>query len=197
MDRRPRAAVRHPGRAVAGRNLFRGVVMFKFLGPYRWAIGGGIVILLIVSFLYYRHSLIAQGRAEVRAEVAKAVQEQKALADAQTRNLQEVANEAQEQYLKDVAEAKAAADRIAADLRRLRSKAASADKLAAASREALAEYAAEAERDIDWCAGRLEGTGTTASQASAAAYRLYDGWPAYKEFQSKLTAFQDQLKGKP
>lgn len=36
----------------------------KFLDPYRWLIGGVLVVALVGGLLYYRHSLIAQGRAE-------------------------------------------------------------------------------------------------------------------------------------
>lgn len=169
----------------------------KFLDPYRWLFGGVIVASLIGGFLYYRHSLIQEGVAREKAKVAEAVAEQKALAEAQTKNLQEVANEAQQQYIQDMAAARAAADRTAADLARLRGKSASAEQLARASREALGDYAADAERSVDFCAERLSRTGETAGGASAAAHALYAGWPAYQEFKGRLTTFTDQLKGQP
>lgn len=161
----------------------------------KWVQRGVLVLALIGAFLWYRSSLIEEGEAREQAKVAQAVAEQKALADAQTANMQEVANDAQAQYLEDMQAARAAADRAAADLARLRGKAASAQQLAGASKQALSEYAADAERDIDWCAGRLERVGATASQASAAAHALNDAWPAYREFQDKLTTFTNQLKG--
>jgi len=167
----------------------------KFLDPYRWLIAGVLVASLVAGFFWYRHSLIQEGVEREKAKVAQAVAEQKALADAQERNMQEVANEAQEQYIKDMQAARIAADRAAADLARMRSKAASAEQLAGASKAALSDYAADAERDIDWCAGRLERVGNTAAEASAAAHGLYAAWPAYQEFQDRLTTFTNTLKG--
>jgi alanyl-tRNA synthetase len=169
----------------------------KFIDPYRWLIGGVLVASLIGGFLFYRNSLIQEGVAREKAKVAEAVAEQKALAEAQTKNLQEVANEAQAQYIQYMAAARAAADRAAADLARLRGKSASAEQLARASKEALSEYAADAERSVDFCAERLSRTGETAGGASAAAHTLYAGWPAYQEFQDRMTTFTNQLKGKP
>ena len=163
----------------------------------KWVQRGALVLALIAAFLWYRNSLINDGIEKEQAKVAQAVAEQKALAEAQTANMKEVADEAQSQYLQDMQAARAAADRAAADLARLRGKAASAQQLAGASKQALSEYAADAERDIDWCAGRLERTGNTAAEASAAAHTLNAAWPAYQEFQDKLSTFQTQLKGKP
>lgn len=171
------------------------MISLKLLDPYRWLIGGVLIASLIGGFFWYRHSLIQEGVQREKAEVAKAVAEQKALADAQTRNLQEVANEAQSQYIQDMAAARLAADRANADLARLRGKAASSEQLARASRDALGIYAADAERSVDFCAERLSRTGETAGGASAAAHALYAGWPAYQEFQDKLSTFQTQLKG--
>lgn len=167
----------------------------KFLDPYRWLIAGVLVASIVAGFFWYRHSLIQEGVEREKAKVAQAVAEQKALAVAQERNMQEVANEAQEQYIKDMQAARLAADRAAADLARMRSKAASAEQLAGASKAALSDYAADAERDIDWCAGRLERVGNTATEASAAAHGLYAAWPAYQEFQGRLETFTNTLKG--
>jgi hypothetical protein len=167
----------------------------KFLDPYRWAIGAGLVALMIGGALWYRHSLIQEGVERERVKVAEAVAAQKALADAQARNMEEVANEAQARYVQEMAAAKAAADRAAADLARLRNKSASAEQLARASATALGEYAADAERSVDFCAGELARTGETARGASAAAHALYESWPAYTEFQGRLETFKTQLKG--
>lgn len=166
--------------------------ILKLLDPYRWLIGGLIVASLIGGSLWWHADKVDDHE---KAVIAKAVAEQKALADAQTKNLQEVADEAQSQYVKDMAAAKAAADRAAADLARLRGKAASADQLARASKTAIADYAADAERSVDFCAERLSRTGETAGSASAAAHALYAGWPAYTEFQGRLETFKTQLKG--
>lgn len=169
--------------------------MLKLLDPYRWLIGGVLVASVVAAFFWYRSSLIREGEAREAAKVDQIVAEQKAIAEAQTRNMQEVADEAQSRYVKDLVAAKLAADRAAADLARLRSKAASAGQLANASRETLGEYAADAERDIDWCAGRLSRAGETAASASAAAHAFDAAWPAYTEFQDRLTTFTNRLKG--
>ena len=170
-------------------------MMWLSLLGNKWTLRAGALLVAITAFMLYRSSLIKDGEEREAAKVALIVAEQKALADAQTRNMREVADEAQSQYIKDIAAAKLAADRAAADLARLRSKAASAGQLANASRETLSEYAADAERDIDWCAGRLSRAGETAANASAAAHALSAAWPAYTEFQGKLTTFQSLLKG--
>jgi hypothetical protein len=169
--------------------------MMKLLDPYRWLIAGVLVVSLIAAFFWYRHSLIQEGVEREKVKVAQAVAEQKALAEAQTRNMQEIVDESQSQYIKDMAAAKLAADRAAADLARLRGKAASAVQLANASQASLGVYAADAERDIDWCAERLSRVGDTAASASSAAHALYTAWPEYQEFQSKLTTFTNTLKG--
>jgi len=169
----------------------------KLLDPYRWLIGGVLIASVVAAFFWYRASLVQEGVEREQAKVAQAVAEQKALAEAQTRNMQEIADEAQQTYINDMAAAQAAADRAAADLARLRGKAASAVQLSNASQASLGEYAADAERDIDWCAGRLSRTGETAASASSAAHALYAAWPEYQEFQSKLTTFTNTLKGTP
>jgi Tfp pilus assembly protein PilV len=165
------------------------------LDPYRWLAGGVVVLSIVGGALAYRASLIEDGHEQTRQAVQIEVAKQAEISRAQTANMQEVANEAQAKYTESVAAAKAAADRAAADLARLRSKAASSGQLANASRETLSEYAADAERDIDWCAGRLSRVGEEAAGASAAAHALNDAWPEYKEFQGRLADFTTKLKG--
>ena len=155
--------------------------------PYRWLIAGVLASSIVGGFFLYRNSLLKEGEAREAAKVAQIVAEQKSIAEAQTRNMQEVADEAQSKYVQDLAAAKLAADRAAADLARLRSKAASAGQLANASRETLSEYAADAERDIDWCAGRLSRAGETAASASSAAHALYAAWPVIPSIPSLPT----------
>lgn len=155
--------------------------LVKLLDPYRWLIGGVLIAGVIAAFFAYRASLVQEGVEREQAKVAQAVAEQKALADAQTRNMREIADEAQQTYINDLAAAKAAADRAASDLARLRGKAASAVQLANASKASLSEYAADAERDIDWCAGRLSRAGETAASASSAAHALSNAWPSYEQ----------------
>ncbi|MFA5898079.1 MAG: hypothetical protein WC829_03080 [Hyphomicrobium sp.] len=167
----------------------------KLLDPYRWLLGGVLIAGVIAAFFAYRASLVQEGVEREQAKVAQAVAEQKALAEAQTRNMQEIADEAQQTYINDMAAAQAAADRAAADLARLRGKAASAVQLANASQASTAEYAADAERSVDFCAAELVRTGETAESASSAAHALYAAWPEYQEFQSKLTTFTNTPKG--
>jgi len=169
--------------------------LLKLLDPYRWLVGGVIVATLIGGFFWYRASLIAEGERRAEHAAATARAEAKALSDAQARNMQEMVDEVQANYTKQVADARAAADRANAQLARLRNQTASATQLAGASQQALGDYAADAERDIDWCAGELVRVGETAASASAAAHALYDAWPEYREFQSKLTDFTNRLKG--
>jgi hypothetical protein len=164
-------------------------MMWRSLITNKWVQRGALVLALIAAFLWYRHSLIQEGEAREAAKVALIVAEQKALADAKTANMKEVADEAQSQYIKDMQAAKLAADRANADLARLRGKSASAEQLANASRQAISEYAADAERSVDYCAAALKDTGDTAGTASAAAHALYAGWPAYdRDFIDKQRA---------
>jgi hypothetical protein len=155
--------------------------MLKLLDPYRWLIAGVLAASVVAAFFAYRSSLINEGIEREKVKVAMAVAEQKALAEAQTRNMQEIADEAQQNYIDQVAAAKLAADRAAADLARLRGKAASAVQLANASQASLAEYAADAERSVDFCAAELVRTGETAASASSAAHALYAAWPSYEQ----------------
>jgi len=171
--------------------------LVKLLDPYRWLIGGVLIAGVIAAFFAYRASLVQEGVEREQSKVAQAVAEQKALADAQTRNMREIADEAQQTYINDLAAAQAAADRSAADLARLRGKAASAVQLANASQASLSEYAADAERDIDWCASELVRVGDTAQAASAAAWALSNAWPSYTEFQGRLQEFSVKIKDKP
>ena len=169
--------------------------LLEILNPYRWLAALIVVAVIVGGFLWYRSSLIAEGERRAEQAAATARAEAKALSDAQARNMQEMVDEVQANYTKQVADARAAADRANAQLARLRNQAASATQLAGASQQALGDYAADAERDIDWCAGELVRVGETAASASAAAHALYDAWPEYREFQDRLTAFTQTLKG--
>lgn len=159
--------------------------LLALLDPYRWLIAGVMALSLFGGFMWYRHSLIQEGIEREKAKVAQAVAEQKALAEAQTRNMKEVADEAQAQYVKDMATARADADRFRADLERMRGKAASSDRMARATKEAISQYASEAERDIDFCSDNLVRTGEAARTASAAAWALNDAWPSFEEVITK------------
>ena len=171
--------------------------LLKLLDPYRWLVGGVIVATLIGGFLWYRASLISEGERRAEHAAATARAEAKALSDAQARNMQEMVDEVQANYTQQVADARAAADRANAQLARLRNQAASATQLAGASQQALGDYAADAERSVDFCAERLVRTGAAAQEASAAAHALYSAWPSYAEFQDRLTTFTNALKGQP
>lgn len=104
----------------------------------------------------------------------------------ETERLQGIVDETERKYQADVSAARSAADRAVSQLARLRGQAASANDLANASKAALSDYAASAERDIDWCAGRLVRVGDTAAGASAAAHALNNGWPRTFEDAMKL-----------
>lgn len=112
----------------------------------------------------------------------------------ETERLQGIVDETERKYQTDVAAVRSAADRATAQLARLRGQAASANDLANASKAALSDYAASAERDIDWCAGRLVRVGDTAAGASAAAHALNNGWP--RTFDEAMTLQLQTMKGK-
>lgn len=122
---------------------------------------------------------IKQAQAEAVAAAEKAAREE-------TDRLQGIVDETERKYQTDVAAVRSAADRATAQLARLRGQAASANDLANASKAALSDYAASAERDIDWCAGRLVRVGETAAGASAAAHALSGAWPRTFEDAMKL-----------
>lgn len=111
----------------------------------------------------------------------------------ETERLQGIVDETERKYQTDVAAVRSAADRATAQLARLRGQAASANDLANASKAALSDYAASAERDIDWCAGELVRTGETAAGASAAAHALNNGWP--RTFDEAMTLQLQTMKG--
>lgn len=111
----------------------------------------------------------------------------------ETERLQGIVDETERKYQTDVAAVRSAADRATAQLARLRGQAASANDLANASKAALSDYAASAERDIDWCAGRLVRVGDTAAGASAAAHALNNGWP--RTFDEAMTLQLQTMKG--
>lgn len=129
---------------------------------------------------------IKQAQAEALAAAEKAAREE-------TDRLQGIVDETERKYQTDVAAVRSAADRATAQLARLRGQAASATDLANASKAALSDYAASAERDIDWCAGRLVRVGDTAAGASAAAHALNNGWP--RTFDEAMTLQLQTMKG--
>jgi chromosome segregation ATPase len=167
----------------------------KFLDPYRWLIAGVVAASLIGGYFYWRSSLIAEGREQQKTETAKQALKQIERAQDQTRQWKDQANEF------DVAnqELEAANEKLrsrnAAGAGRLRDTAPSAIDMAGASTEACRSNATEAEHDLGECAVRYSALGDTASDAAAKAWELYEKWPEYQEFQSKLTTFTNQLKG--
>lgn len=113
----------------------------------------------------------------------------------ETQRLQERVDETERKYQADVSAARAAADRAVSQLARLRGQAASATDLANASKSALSDYATSAERDIEWCAGRLVRVGETAAGASAAAHALSGAWP--RTFEDAMKLQVQTMKGNP
>jgi len=175
--------------------IFKAVAAFCDLPPgWLWA----LLFVAAVGAFGWRGIVLDGVQSELatlQQSHAAALAEAQARAVIETNELRKVADDAQAQYLADMAAAKLAADRAATDLARLRTKSASADQLARASATALGDYAADAERSVDFCAGRLADIGATAGSASAAAYALHAGWPEYKAFQDRLTTFTNNLKG--
>jgi hypothetical protein len=169
--------------------------LLNLLDPYRWLAAVVAFALILGGLLWYRHSLIEEGRQRAEQAAATARAEAQERVDAQSRNMQEVVDESRERYTKQMADL----DRMVSGLHELRGRLRAQADLAAinasTSIASLRDYAADAERDIDWCAERLVRTGETAAGASAAAHALYAGWPAYADFRTRLQTFTDQLKG--
>ena len=163
----------------------------------KWVQRGVLVLALIGAFLWYRSSLIAEGEAREQAKVAEAVAEQKAKSDDQVDKWKGQANEVDAKNQELSARLDAADKRNASLVDRMRKSTPSAKQLASVTAEACGEYAADAERSVDYCAASVKRLGETAVGASQKAWEFYDKWPAYQEFQTKLTTFQNQLKGQP
>lgn len=169
--------------------------MFKLLDPYRWLIGGVLIASLIGGFFLWRDSLKEDGRKEVRAEVAQQAKKQIDRAQEQTLAWKVQANEvdAKNQELQDKLKTLSASNKSRAA--GLQQSAPSAQRMAGASAETCGRNAAEAESDLGECAVRYSALGDTAAGAAAKAWEFHDKWPAYQEFQDKLSTFQTQLKG--
>ena len=171
-------------------------MMWLSLFSNKWTLRAGALLVAITAFMMYRSSLIKDGEQKEAAKVAQIVAEQKAMADAQVKTWKEQANavDAKNQELED--ENKKLRDRNASGAVRLRSTAPSAIDMAGTSIEACRANATEAEHDLGECAVRYSALGDTASDAAAKAWELHEKWPAYQEFQDKLSTFQSILKGK-
>jgi len=164
--------------------------------PWRWVVALSCVAAVIGAFLWYRHSLIQEGVDREKSKVAEAVAEQKAIADEQVRSWKEHANEIDARNQELQAELKKLSGSNKSRASGLQQSAPSADRMAGASAETCGRNAAEAESDLGECAVRYSALGDTAAGAAEKAWELHDKWPAYQEFQDRMTTFTDKLKGK-
>lgn len=167
----------------------------KFLDPYRWLIGGLLIAGAVAAFGWYRYGLIQKGHAEAIAEVNKQALKQIEQAQEQTKDWMGIANvvDAKNQELESRLKAISRGNSSSAG--RLRDSAPSSEQLAGASVETLRANASEAEHDLGECAVRYSDLGDTAAQAAGKAWEFHDKWPAYKDFNDRLTTFTNQLKG--
>ena len=168
--------------------------VLKALDPYRWLVGVLVVATLISGFLWYRHNLIKEGREQVQAEVAKAVQKQRDFAEAQSRNMQEVKDEQIQLAEQRAAENAAAAALARTELERLRKQSASANAAAGTSQTACVEYAATATDVLNECASALVSLGEAADGHVNDIRTLTGSWPEWDKFANEMTSFQDRLQ---
>ena len=167
----------------------------KLLDPYRWLIGGVLIASLVAAFFWYRNSLIAEGREAARLEYADKAAKQLELARAQTANMQEVKDEAIEQATKRAqANARAAAG-ARSELGKLRDELARNPSVSGDSCAAAVDRAASLGAVFAECAGELETLAGKADAHANDAATVYAAWPAYTEFQDRLTTFTNTLKG--
>ena len=132
----------------------------------------------VVAFFAGTHYLAHQiGADSVRLDVAQQALKQIERAQDRTRQWQETAHEAQQNYTQAQAAIALRDDRIRALNKRMQQQAPSAEQLANASAAAVSRYAAETERDFAECRGRLAEVGRTAAAAAASAWACYEAWP--------------------
>jgi alanyl-tRNA synthetase len=149
------------------------------LDPYRWLIGGVIVASAIGGFAFYRHSLIQEGIDREKAVVAKAVAEQKAKAEAQTRNMEEVKDEAIAQAQQRAKANAVSAANARAELDRLRKQTRSSGDLASTSKAACSQYAAAANAVLNECASALVSLAETADGHVNDLRTVTGAWPSF------------------
>lgn len=133
------------------------------------------IVVSLVTGYGFGHKRGADGvRLEVKAEYA----DQLAKAQDETATLQARANTAEASYA--VAQTALAASRASnsALLARMRNKAPTAASLSDYSSAALAGGLADAEGDIDRCAGSVERFGDEAAREAAKVGRLKSAWPS-------------------
>lgn len=169
--------------------------LLAFLDPYRWLIAGVMALSLFGGFMWYRHSLIQEGRDQVKAEVAKAVEEQKKKAEAVTRNLEEVKDEEIQKANERAKQNAAAAGRAKSELDRLRKQTGSSLDAAKTSDATCIKYAATATDVLNECGSALQEMATKADGHVSDIRTLTGSWPAWDKFALDLSSFQDKLKG--
>lgn len=160
----------------------------------KWVQRGALVLALIVAFLFYRNSLIEEGEAREQAKVAQAVAEQKALADAQTRNMEEVKNEAIANAAEEAKRNAVAADRARSELDRLRKQTGSSIDLSKSSHAACAQYAAAATDVLNECGSALVEMAEKADGHVTDIKALTGSWPAWDKFTDDMTDFKSRLQ---
>jgi hypothetical protein len=147
----------------------------------KWVQRVALVLALIGAFIWYRSSLIAEGEAREQAKVAQAVAEQKALADAQTANMEEVKNEAIAKAAEEAKRNAVAADRARSELDRLRKQTGSSLDLSKSSDAACAQYATAATDVLNECGSALVEMAQKADGHVTDIKALTGSWPTFEQ----------------
>lgn len=170
------------------------------MNPNRWALLAGVLMLSLVGAAVGARAIYNAGydAATAKAAAEHAEKDNAALKAAldQVQHLMDANQILQKEYndavlaISDLRAARSSA----AGLRDAEREAIVAAAVRAAS-DTCGRYASAAERDIAGVEADAEAMGLRAASAAAAAHALYNAWPEYREFQKRLDAFTQQLKG--
>jgi predicted methyltransferase len=154
-----------------------------------------IIAAIVAGFLAWTHILAHKFGADgVRLETAKQALKQIERAQDQTRTMQEVANAAQENYIRAQADIDQRDGRIRGLVDRMRNTP-TADQLASATLGSVSQYAAATDRDFAECRAKYADMGRTAARASAAAWAHREAWPSIDR--ESLNQSRETLRSKP
>lgn len=151
--------------------------MFKLFDPYRWLIAGLMVATLIGGALWYRASLVEDGREQVRQQVKAEADAQIEAARRTSDNLQEIKDEAIENATKRAQANASAAARARSELARLRNETASAPSVPGDSCATSIDRAAALGKLLGDCAEKYSDVARAADAHANDAVTLHQAWP--------------------
>ena len=169
-------------------------MMWLSLLGNKWTLRAGAVLVAVAAFLFYRSSLISEGEEREAAKVAQAVAEQKAIAEAQTRNLEEVKNEAIAIAAEESKRNAADAARSRSELERLRKQTGSSLDLSKSSHATCVNYATAATDILEECGSALVGMAEKADGHVTDINATRGSWPAWDKFTEEVTDFKSRLQ---